>query len=226
MSLDLPRIRAICFDVDGTLRDTDDQYVEFFQKLIAPLQSLLPGRDAARTARKLVMRLEGPGNLLYSLPDRLGFDRPLARIGERLKRGAHSSRPQAYKIIPGTAQLLDRLAGRYPLAIVTARNRSNTLNFLDHFELARYFRCIVVGQTTRRSKPHPDPIHWAAGQLGLPAQTCLMVGDTSVDIRAGKAAGAQTAGVLCGFGEEAELRRSGADLILNQTADLADVLLL
>jgi len=52
-----------------------------------------------------------------------------------------------------------------------------------------------------------------------------MVGDTTVDIRAGVAAGAQTVGVLCGFGERGELERAGADLILESTTELADVLL-
>ena len=52
-----------------------------------------------------------------------------------------------------------------------------------------------------------------------------MIGDTTVDIRAGKAAGAQTVGVLCGFGEEGELRRVGADLILPSTADVEAELL-
>jgi phosphoglycolate phosphatase-like HAD superfamily hydrolase len=52
-----------------------------------------------------------------------------------------------------------------------------------------------------------------------------MVGDTTVDIRAGKAAGAQTAGVLCGFGSERELRRAGADLILPTTGQLDEILL-
>jgi phosphoglycolate phosphatase len=50
-----------------------------------------------------------------------------------------------------------------------------------------------------------------------------MIGDTTVDIRAGKAAGAQAVGVLCGFGEEAELRQLGADLILKSTSDLAEL---
>jgi phosphoglycolate phosphatase-like HAD superfamily hydrolase len=49
-------------------------------------------------------------------------------------------------------------------------------------------------------------------------------GDTTLDIRAGKAATAQTVGVLCGFGEEYEIRRSGADLILAETADLIEIL--
>jgi phosphoglycolate phosphatase len=52
-----------------------------------------------------------------------------------------------------------------------------------------------------------------------------MIGDTTVDIRAGVAAGAQTVGVLCGFGEEPELRRNGANLVLGDTPQLADVLL-
>jgi len=46
-----------------------------------------------------------------------------------------------------------------------------------------------------------------------------------VDIHAGKAAGAQTLGVLCGFGEQAELQSTGADEILESTAGLADLLL-
>jgi phosphoglycolate phosphatase len=59
--------------------------------------------------------------------------------------------------------------------------------------------------------------------MGVRPEECLMIGDTTVDMRAGKAAGAQTVGVLCGFGEEEELRRLGADLILKSTADLPAV---
>jgi phosphoglycolate phosphatase len=52
-----------------------------------------------------------------------------------------------------------------------------------------------------------------------------MVGDTTVDIRAGVAAGAQTVGVLCGFGQRHELERAGANLILENTTELAEVLM-
>jgi phosphoglycolate phosphatase len=51
-----------------------------------------------------------------------------------------------------------------------------------------------------------------------------MIGDTTVDMRAGKAADAQTVGVLCGFGEKDELLQMGADLILNSTSELADAI--
>jgi phosphoglycolate phosphatase-like HAD superfamily hydrolase len=45
-----------------------------------------------------------------------------------------------------------------------------------------------------------------------------------VDIRCGKSTGAQTVGVLCGFGEKKELERAGADLIIQNTSDLLDLL--
>ncbi len=51
-----------------------------------------------------------------------------------------------------------------------------------------------------------------------------MIGDTAVDVQAGRAAGAQTVGVLSGFGEAYELEAAGADLILASVADLPAVL--
>jgi len=96
---------------------------------------------------------------------------------------------------------------------------------LDQFELTGLFHSIATAQTCPYTKPLPDPVLWAAERMGVPPANCLMVGDTAVDVRAGKLAGTQTVGVLCGFGREAELRRAGADLILPHTAALGPVLL-
>jgi phosphoglycolate phosphatase len=60
--------------------------------------------------------------------------------------------------------------------------------------------------------------------MGVQPENCLMIGDTTMDILAGKRAGAQTVGVLCGFGERPELEKSGADLILENTSDLTGAL--
>jgi phosphoglycolate phosphatase-like HAD superfamily hydrolase len=51
-----------------------------------------------------------------------------------------------------------------------------------------------------------------------------MIGDTTVDVLAGKRAGAQTVGLLCGFGTEGELRRAGADIILKDLRELHKLL--
>jgi len=222
MPLALSRIQAICFDVDGTLRDTDDQYTARFAKLFRPFRLLLPGRDADKFARWFVMTVESPANWVFSIPDRLNLDDEFARLGEWFNR-KHKDRH--YLLIDGVREMLADLSIRYPLAVVSARPRRGTVDFLDHFGLTPYFKCVASGQTAPRTKPFPDPILWAAKQMGVKPEQCLMVGDTTVDIRAGKAAKAQTVGVLCGFGERAELKRAGVDLILEGTWELGRVLL-
>jgi N-acetyl-D-muramate 6-phosphate phosphatase len=225
MPLDLARIRAICFDVDGTLRDTDDQFVERLESWLRPARILFRQRDPRPFARWLVMNSETPGNLLFGLPDRLGLDAPLARLSDQVYRLGMGRKVSQYLVIQGVQAMLAALQQHYPLAVVSARGERNTLAFLNQCGLQMYFGQIVTGQTCRHTKPFPDPILWAAQGMGVAPEEVLMVGDTRVDIRAAKAAGAQIVGVLCGFGKESELRREGADLILPNTSDLLPVLL-
>jgi len=220
MSIDLSRIRALCFDVDGTLSDTDDIYVE---RVALYLPRFL-FHDPKRAARRFVMWVETPGNFLIGVPDILGLDYEMLRLWEWLNR--HRPRPMKHFImVPGVKEMLARLHGHYPMAVVSARDDHSTRAFLDKFDLTGYFEEIVTAITAEHTKPYPDPILYAAEKMGVEPEACLMIGDTIVDIRAGKAAGAQTVGVLCGFGEKEELERRGADLILENTAELADVLL-
>lgn len=225
MPLDLARIQAICFDVDGTLRDTDDQFVQRLEGWLRPARLLFRQRDPRPFARWLVMKSETPGNLLFGLPDRLGLDAPLARLGDLLVHLGRGRVQASYLVIQGVQAMLAGLQAHYPLAVVSARGERNTLDFLQSCGLQAHFRQVVTGQTCRYTKPFPDPILWAAQGMGVAPQNVLMVGDTTIDIRAGKAAGAQTVGVLCGFGQQAELLRAGADLILPDTAGLLPLLL-
>ncbi len=220
MSLDLSRIRALCFDVDGTLSDTDDMYV----KKVARYLPHFLFQDPQRAARRFVMWMESPGNALLGLPDIIGLDDELLGLWEWLNR--HRPRPMKHFImVPGVKEMLKRLYGQYPMAVVSARDETSTRAFLNQFELTRYFQEIVTAITAEHTKPFPDPILYAAKKMSVAPEACLMIGDTTVDIRAGKAAGAQTVGVLCGFGERAELERRSANLILENTSELADVLL-
>jgi phosphoglycolate phosphatase-like HAD superfamily hydrolase len=224
MPLDVGRIRALCFDVDGTLSDTDDQFVNRLAGYLRPIRFLFRAQDAKRAARRLVMWAEAPGNALIGVPDALGLDDELAAVVEWLNR--HRPRPKKdFLLVPGVKDMLGRLRGRYPMSVVSARDEESTRMFLDQFGLTGFFKVIVTALTTEHTKPFPDPIIYAAGAMGVTPENCLMIGDTTVDIRAGRAAGAQTVGVLCGFGEAPELHRMGADEVLPSTADLASVLL-
>jgi phosphoglycolate phosphatase-like HAD superfamily hydrolase len=110
------------------------------------------------------------------------------------------------------------------MAIVSARGEKGTMEFLQHHQLTDKFVCIASGQTTPHTKPWPDPILWSARQMGIPPDNCLMIGDTTVDIRAGRNAAAQTIGVLSGFGDRNELSRAGANLIVENVAELTKIL--
>ncbi|MCK4898371.1 MAG: HAD family hydrolase [Anaerolineales bacterium] len=225
MSLDIAQIRALCFDVDGTLSDTDNHLVSRLTRGLNLIPFFFKNGDPQPFARRIVMATESPGNFLQGIPDSLGLDSILAALSDfiyQLGLGTHFKEIQA---IPGAIESLHRLQSHYPISIVSNRGARSTQIFLDKFDLSDSVRCVATAQTCEHSKPHPDPILWAAGELGVPPESCLMIGDTTVDIRAGRAAGAQTVGVLCGFGEEEELRRTGADLILPSTSDLPNILL-
>jgi N-acetyl-D-muramate 6-phosphate phosphatase len=236
MALDLPRIRALCFDVDGTIADTDDHLVARLAALLdrAPLVS---GRRAERVARQVVMGAETPVHAAYALLDRLGLDVPVSRLRARLKAAkasgadpAHTRNIEAADEVPhemmtGVQQMLKTLATHYPMCTITTGGAPRVERFLAHYGVRDLFTAVIGSQTTRRMKPHPEPLFFAAAAMGVDPAECLMIGDTTIDIRTGVSAGAQTVGVLCGFGTENELRRTGANLILRTTSDLLAVLM-
>ncbi len=223
MPLNISQVRAICFDVDGTLSDTDNVMVEKLTRLLKPFHFLFPRHHTSRLARRIVMAIEAPANSLIAIPDRLGLDNIIFALADWLARNSRK-KPGNFLMIPGVKEMLAKLSQRYPLAVVSARDNRTTKDFLIQFDLLQYFKCIATAQTCKHTKPFPDPILWAAEEMGISPEACLMVGDTTVDMRAASAAGAQKVGVLCGFGEEPELRRCDAEMILTTTAELVNVL--
>lgn len=213
------RVRLICLDIDGTLADTDDAFVVQLARGLGFLR-LASRLEPLRLARWLVMRFESPATALITTVDRLGLDEVAAPLDSLWHRWRGEASSRGFRLIPGVLPALAVLHHRYPLAIVTARSARNAAAFLQQFQLEGIFACVATAGTCRRTKPDPASLLWTAQQLGVAPADCLMVGDTTVDILAGRRAGAQTMGVLCGFGERGELERAGADVILESTADL------
>jgi HAD superfamily hydrolase (TIGR01509 family) len=169
------------------------------------------------------MWIESPGNALLGFADTLGIDDEMIGIINWLYRRRKQS-AREFLLIPGVDEMLKQLHGRYPMSVVSARDEHGTMTFLERFDLVKYFDVIVTGLSAEHTKPYPDPVLLAAHKMNVLPENCLMVGDTTVDIRAGKSAGAQTVGVLCGFGEEPELRKFGADEIIGDTPQLLNLL--
>ena len=218
--LDRGAIDAVLFDLDGTLMDTDDQAVE---SLVRRLQRLHWPRPH-RAARRLIMASETPGNALMTTVDLLGLDAPLAAWTDRLRRWRGLRTRANFRMVADAREMLAALNGRYRLAVVTTRGLDEAETFLDQYDLRGLFEQLVTHESTWRLKPHPAPIRHAARLLGLPTERCVMVGDTTVDMRAARRAGAWAVAVLCGFGERGELERAGAHVILEHTSHLSSLL--
>jgi phosphoglycolate phosphatase-like HAD superfamily hydrolase len=219
-SLEKDRIQAVCFDIDGTLADTDDAYVRQLAIWLKPFRRLLPRRDVQGAARRIVMALESPANAFVAMLDKAGLDQIIGPAIDFLYqlRGAKPAR--GMNLIPGTRDSLRILSQRYRLAIATAREQRSANAFLQEHDLASYFACVASARSARRAKPHPAPIRWIGEQLRVDPQDLLMVGDTVVDVHAGRSAGAQTVGVLSGFGLQKELEAADADAVFDCVANL------
>jgi len=218
--LDKNKVEAVLFDLDGTLMDTDDQAVESLARWLQRLRVPNPHQ----TARRLIMASETPGNVLMTLVDMLGLDAPLMAFTNWLRRWRGLRTQTDFRIVVGAEEMLAALNGRYRLAVVTTRGKAEAVAFLDQYGLRDLFDALVTRESTWRLKPHPAPIRHAARLLGVPVERCVMVGDTTVDVKAARRAGTWAVAVLCGFGERKELERAGAHLVLEHTARLSSLL--
>ncbi|KAF0110396.1 MAG: phosphoglycolate phosphatase [Chloroflexi bacterium] len=219
MVIDLGRVKGLCFDIDGTLSDTDDEWVSRMTALFSHAPFLFTNGNPITFARWLVMVTESPMNGVYHLLDRLSLDDEFARLYSRLSQ-KRMRKPHPFQLMKGARELLDLVQGNHVLTVVSARDSLSTQRFLDQYELNTYFSKVVTSQTCEYTKPFPHPVRHAAQAMGLNPESCVMIGDTTVDILAGKAAGAQTIGLLCGFGTEKELLKAGADIILKDLIEL------
>lgn len=184
MTLKLDGIRAVLFDLDGTLVDTapDLGYALNLQRArhgLAPLDDAIIRPQASHGARGLL----SVGFGLH--PDDPSF---ASMREEFLKLYAdnicHHSRP-----FPGILDLLAEIEARQlKWGVVTNKPAVFTEPLMSILELAERAACIVSGDTCPQPKPHPAPMLAAAELCGAQPEQCLYLGDAERDIQAARAA--------------------------------------
>ena len=205
------QIEALLFDLDGTLINSDDQVVD---KVMSTLKNIPFIRNHQNIARRIVMFLETPLNTFITMLDKVGLDRVFAELIIRFRKATGIEKQDSFQIMDGVLEMLNYLRHKYKLAIVTTRSKIEAEQFLSQYDLNHIFKTVITRESTQRLKPHPAPIEYAARLLNIPVEKCVMIGDTTVDIKSAKKAGSFSIAVLCGFGEYNELKRAGADLII------------
>ena len=188
-------IKAVLFDLDGTLLDSAPDLVGSLN-WVRETENLppLPLSEMSPYATK------GAVGLLNA-----GMPESNAELLEsrRLRFLEHYAENSFYlsRLYDGIPELLDFLGeAGIPWGIVTNKIESLTLPIIEAADLQDAISCIVCGDTLSESKPHPAPVSLACGMLGVAPAETLFVGDDIRDIQAGQAAGTQTAAVYYGYG--------------------------
>jgi HAD superfamily hydrolase (TIGR01509 family) len=184
MQRDDRTIQAVLFDLDGTLIDSVDHIVDCWQYTVRTVL----GREITREE---VLPTIGRHLLTCFEEIAPGRSEELYDVYREYEAAAHDSR---IKLVPGTRDVLVGLKRRrVPLGLVTSKGLEIATRGLELFKLSKYFDTLVTREDTERHKPHPDPLLVGAQRLGVAPERTVYVGDSSVDVLAGKAAGMLTA---------------------------------
>jgi phosphoglycolate phosphatase len=211
--------RLVVFDLDGTLVDASE---DLASGLNAAFARLAPGTPPIALDDVRAMIGDGARILVSRALEHTGAALPLDGVlpvfldcySERLL-----DRTRAY---PGIPEVLSALEPR-TLAVLTNKPGVFSRAILDGLGLASRFLRVLGGGDLPARKPDPAGILRLAEEAGVPVREAVMVGDSAIDVRTARAAGARVVGVDWGFGSES-LRRDPPDALVSRPHDLLRVL--
>ena len=209
---------ALLLDIDGTLMDTLDAIVEAMNLALAEVPVRPPLR--ADELRPLIgMPVQRQMKLLRGMEKG-----PLVEtITERYYAHFHGIVDRGVRLYPGVAGTLASLADR-AIGTMTTRRRGEAVHMLRVGGVDRYFRAIIGGDEVSRPKPNPDLPLYGAKALRAPPAGTVVVGDSPVDVEAGRAAGMWTVAATYGYGELRAIRDAGPHAEIPRFSDLPGAL--
>lgn len=209
---------AILFDLDGTLTDSGEGIMNCAMLALEHYGIPVPNRDALRV-------FVGPplaeAFRKFGVPPEKTEEAIAIFRGRYLTVGKYENFPY-----PGIPALLRKLKDRgFRLYVATSKPETTAVEILEHFDLAGYFERICGASMDDARTTKAEVIAYLLEQTGR-ADQILMVGDTAYDVLGAKAHGIATIGVAWGYGDVAEMQRSGAAAIAHSMDELFDLLTL
>jgi phosphoglycolate phosphatase len=215
------RVRAVLFDLDGTLIDSAPDLGAATNKMrldrnLPPLPSAHYRAVAGAGARGLI------GVAFGMTPE----DDAFAAMREEFCVNYEQCMTQNTYAFAGVPELIAELAAReLPWGVVTNKASRFSIPLTRAMPLFASARTVISGDTTPHAKPHPEPLLEAARRLGIAPAYCMYVGDDERDIVAGRAAGMATVVATYGYlGQEADPSRWGAHASINSPGALLQLL--
>lgn len=207
--------RLLIFDLDGTLLDSKADISASMNRTLSKYG--LPGMDA-----DFVWKYLGDGALYL-------VNRCFAHYGKQAPEDAVDFFLSDYQknslkntgFYPGIEDVLRKLNKRRK-AILTNKLHDFTLQILDGLDSTRHFE-YILGRKDHKKKPDPEGIHIILGSLGVRPEQSVMIGDTTIDLEAGKRAGTMTLAVTWGVHDRDTLIAAKPDACIEKVSDLTDI---
>jgi HAD superfamily hydrolase (TIGR01509 family) len=209
----MARIRAVLFDVDGTLLDSNDAHAHAWLDALRGHGKDVPF-DLVRSkigkgGDKLLMEVAGIDD--KSLEGKLLSERRIAVFKAHYLPDLGPT--------PGGRSLVERLRSRgLARAVVTSAKSDELADLLREAAVANLFDVLITADDAENSKPDPDLVTAALEKLGVGPREAVMIGDTPYDIAAAARAGVSTIALRCGGWKDRDL--DGAIAIYDHPADL------
>lgn len=176
---------AVIFDHDGTLIDTETPDFRAWEMLYQEYGATI---TLERWANVAVGHMNGYDTLFGDLITHHGNGLTPQILRKRLE-ALWPVTLESVALMPGVATLLPQLqAAGYPLAVATASDRAWVTRWLTRFDLTPYFKVVANGDDVANNKPAPDVYLFAAEQLGVAPERCLVFEDSLAGLTAAKAA--------------------------------------
>lgn len=216
-------IRAIAFDLDGTLVDS-------LTDIAAAANAARAELGLAPLADSRVRGFIGDGSAM--LMARTAQDDPHAQVDDsplQIAARAHFNQHYARVVAehtrpyPGAVEGLQALAALgLPLACVTNKPIAFTTPLLAALDLERYFELVLGGDSLAAKKPDPLPLAHVAQALAVAPAQLLMVGDSKNDVLAARAHGSPVLAVSYGY--TASASALGADAVIDRIDQMVALL--
>lgn len=216
---------AVLFDLDGTLLDSVGDLAAAANRMLVAL-----GRPELPLARVATYVGKGIPRLVHrALTGHMDADAEPALHARALalfEAAYEEESGRSTTVYPGVVAGLERLrAAGVRLACVTNKSRRFTVDLLEKTALAQRFDALVCGDDTPRKKPDPLPYLLGCERLGVAPGRALVIGDSSNDVAAGRAAGCAVFAVPYGYNEGRPVSTLAADRIVDSIERAAELIL-
>jgi len=219
MKFPLP-VKMVMIDLDGTLIHTAPDLADCANRMLAdlgrasfPLETVMTwiGNGVPRLVKRA---LTGE---MWAEPEAALFDQALAIFQKHYAEHVSDlSRP-----FPGVVEGLEKLKARgYRLACITNKAEAFTLPLLKNLDLFRYFELVLSGDSLPKQKPDPLPLRHACQHFGITADHGVLVGDSSNDVEAARAAGMPVLCVPYGYNHGHDIREANPDAVVDSLAEV------